>query len=50
MTEDQIEQLTIARLRELGYAYQHGPAIAQDSKQHPAPNDCDPRTSQRWNC
>lgn len=26
MTEDQIEQLTIARLRDLGFAYQYGPA------------------------
>jgi type I restriction enzyme, R subunit len=33
MTEDQIEQLTIARLRELGYAYQHGPSIAHDGEQ-----------------
>jgi type I restriction enzyme R subunit len=33
MTEDQIEQLTIARLRDLGYAYQHGPAIAHDGEQ-----------------
>lgn len=33
MTEDQIEQLTIARLRELGYAYQQGPGIAHDGEQ-----------------
>jgi hypothetical protein len=30
MTEDQIEQLTIARLRELGGGYQHGPGIAHE--------------------
>lgn len=34
MTEDQIEQFAIARLRELGYAYQHGPGIAHDGE-HP---------------
>jgi type I restriction enzyme, R subunit len=33
MTEDQIEQFAIARLSELGYAYQHGPGIAHDGKQ-----------------
>jgi type I restriction enzyme R subunit len=33
MTEDQIEQFAIARLRELGYAYQHGPGIAPDGEQ-----------------
>jgi hypothetical protein len=45
MTEDQIEQLTIARLRVLGVAYQHGPFIAP-----PAPHANDPRTSPQWNC
>lgn len=30
MTEDQIEQFAIARLRELGYAYQHCPGIAHE--------------------
>jgi type I restriction enzyme, R subunit len=30
MTEDQIEQFAIARLSELGYAYQHGPDMAPD--------------------
>jgi type I restriction enzyme R subunit len=34
MTEDQIEQFAIARLSELGYAYQHGPGIAHDGE-HP---------------
>lgn len=34
MTEDQIEQFAIGRLRELGYAYQHGPGIAPDGE-HP---------------
>ncbi len=34
MTEDQIEQFAIERLRELGYAYQHGPGIAPDGE-HP---------------
>ena len=34
MTEDQIEQFAIGRLRELGYAYQHGPGIAHDGE-HP---------------
>jgi type I restriction enzyme R subunit len=34
MTEDQIEQFAIARLSELGYAYQHGPGIAPDGE-HP---------------
>jgi type I restriction enzyme R subunit len=34
MTEDQIEQFAIARLGELGYAYQHGPGIAHDGE-HP---------------
>ena len=33
MTEDQIEQLTIARLRDLGYAYQYGPVLAYDGDQ-----------------
>ncbi|MBK9073948.1 MAG: type I restriction endonuclease subunit R [Flavobacteriales bacterium] len=33
MTEDQIEQFAIARLSELGYAYQHGPGIAHDGEQ-----------------
>ena len=33
MTEDQIEQFAIARLGELGYAYQHGPGIAHDGEQ-----------------
>jgi hypothetical protein len=30
MTEDQIEQSTVERLRELGVAYQHGPGIAHE--------------------
>ncbi len=34
MTEDQIEQFALARLSELGYAYQHGPGIAHDGE-HP---------------
>lgn len=34
MTEDQIEQFAIGRLRALGYAYQHGPGIAHDGE-HP---------------
>ena len=33
MTEAQIEQFAIARLGELGYAYQHGPGIAPDGEQ-----------------
>ncbi len=33
MTEDQIEQFAIGRLRGLGYAYQHGPGIAHDGEQ-----------------
>jgi type I restriction enzyme R subunit len=33
MTEDQIEQFALARLNDLGYAYQHGPGIAHDGEQ-----------------
>ena len=32
MNEDQIEQFAIGRLRDMGYAYKHGPSIAHDGE------------------
>ena len=34
MTEDHIEQFALARLPELGYAYQHGPGMAHDGEHY----------------